>query len=99
MQLVLQAASQKSDSPYILVQIDCDNDRVVKHGNAAARLLPDKQPHANILRCFKQQIISNPFESEYHWVESHTDNHKSEDKRTLQEKGNTCMQMFWQTRR
>ena len=76
-QLVLRAVSQNQASPYSPVWIDCDNNGVVKHGNAPGQKLKEKQAQSDILRRFKQQVSFNPFESDFQWVASHQDNHKS----------------------
>jgi len=90
-QLVLRAASQNRASPYAPVRIDCDNDGVVKHGNAPGRKLKEKQAQSDILRCFKQQVEFNPFDSEFHWVASHQDKNKSWCQLTLREKINVIV--------
>ena len=41
-QLVLRAASQNRAAPYSPVRIDCNNDGVVKHGNAPGQKLKEK---------------------------------------------------------
>ena len=41
-----------------------------------------------MLRCFKKQINSNPFVSEFHWVASHTDDLKTRKELTLRDQGN-----------
>ena len=33
-------------------------------------------------------MLANPFQSEFHWVESHTDTYKPGEERTLREQGN-----------
>jgi len=90
-QLVLRAASQNRASPYAPVRIDCDNDGVVKHGNKPRRKLKEKQAQSDILRCFKHQVDHNPFHSEFHWVASHQDKHKTWDQLTLREQINVIV--------
>jgi predicted RNA-binding Zn-ribbon protein involved in translation (DUF1610 family) len=90
-QLVLQAASQNRASPCAPVRLDCDNDGVVKHGNKPRRKLKEKQAQSDILRCFKHQVDHNPFHSEFHWVASHQDKHKTWDQLTLREQINVIV--------
>ena len=71
-QLILCAASRRASSPYLPVDIDCDNLGVVNHGNSPHRQLPTKQSQADALRSLKQLIIENPFPSHYRWVEGHS---------------------------
>jgi len=75
-QLILRAATSGRRCNFQPVQIDCDNDGVVKHGNAPARALKEKQAQADMLRCLKQLVIEQPLVVNFHWVPSHQDDHK-----------------------
>ena len=76
LQLVLRAASQDRSAQYQPVVIHCDNKGVVNHGNSPGRALGEKQSQADVLRCLKNYVAYNPFESVYKWVPSHQDKHK-----------------------
>ena len=51
--MVQLVPSENWASPYSPVQIDCNDDGVVKHGNAPGRKLKEKQAQSDFLRCFK----------------------------------------------
>ena len=55
-QLVLKAASQDPMLQYKEVTVDCNNKRVVLHGNSPQRVLKEKQAQANVLQVFKWTI-------------------------------------------
>ena len=46
---------------FVPVQIDCSNDGVVRHGNAAVCSFPKRQPQANILRYLQTIDHVKPF--------------------------------------
>ena len=76
-QLVLRAASRTPNATYEPVEIDCNNQGAVTHGNTATRVLKAKQEQADILRSFKQLVMENSFKSEFKWVASHQDDTKN----------------------
>ena len=64
-QLVLRAASQTPNSVYEPVDIDCDNQGVVTHGNTSTCVLKAKQQQADILHSFKKLVTENTFHSDF----------------------------------
>jgi hypothetical protein len=88
LQLILRAASQNRTLEYQPVVIHCDNKGVVNHGNSPGRALGEKQSQADVLRCLKNYVSYNPFESCYKWVPSHQDKHKQWEDCTLMEQLN-----------
>ena len=88
-QLILKAASQgMATLPRPTVEVDCDNKYVVLHGNSAGRALKEKQAQANVLRIFKQLVLTQPFNVIMTWVPSHQDDEKSWSSCTLKERIN-----------
>ena len=88
LQLILRAASQDHSVEYQPVVIHCDNKGVVNHGNTPGRSLGEKQSQADVLRCLKNYVSFNPFDSVFRWVPSHQDKHKQWDDCTLMEQIN-----------
>lgn len=66
MQLVLRATSQLGPAAFRPILIDGDNQGVVNHGNTPSLQLKEKHAQADLLRCLKHQVLSNPFWSVYH---------------------------------
>ena len=90
-QLVLIAASQQRLSPYCLAVVECDNNKVVTHGNSPGRGLKEKQAQAEALRSFKKLITDHPFEVSYKWVKAHLDDVKNWAQFLLEERLNVTM--------
>lgn len=86
-QLVLRAASSVS-RPYRQVVVNCDNMGVVNHGNEPQAPLQEKQSQADVLRCLKQYVKENRFETVYEWVKAHQDDRMRWDDLSLKEQLN-----------
>ena len=70
-QLILRAASGRTDCQYREVTIYCDNQGVLTHGNSPCDALLEKQAQSDLLRHLKLLVRENPFESRFRWVEGH----------------------------
>ena len=87
-QLILRAASQNCTLNYQQAVIHSENKGVVNHGNSPGRSLGEKQSQADVLRCLKNYVSYNPFESCFKWVPSHQDKHERWEDCTLIEQLN-----------
>ena len=87
-QLILRAAVQGRMGPYSVIIDDCDNDGMVKHGNALHQTNSSTQTQSEVLRVMKQYIIKQPFRLIFLYVASHCDDTKLWSDCTLKEKMN-----------
>ncbi len=60
-QLILNASASKCHDTIPLVEVDCDNNGVVSHGNEPLRSFPTNQLLADILCVFKNLVPAQPF--------------------------------------
>jgi hypothetical protein len=73
---ILNAAASGYHRAIPLVVADCDNNRVVSHGNAPIRSFPTNQTQADVLRSFKQLVSAQLFRIIFRYMQSHTDEKK-----------------------
>ena len=72
-QLILRVTYHSLGHQYPDTEVDCDNQGVMIHGNTPMGALKEKQAQGNILRVFKQLVIDQSFNVDFHWVPSHQD--------------------------
>jgi hypothetical protein len=87
-QLILHAAVQGRMGPYSVIIEDCDNDGVVKHGNAPFQTLSLTQTQSDVLVVMKKFITKQPFRLKFMYVASHCDDTKPWSECTLKERMN-----------
>ena len=61
---------------------------VVTHGNSPRCALPEKQAHADVLRCLKSLVLEQPFEVTLNWVAAHQDDRKRWSQLSIEDKIN-----------
>jgi hypothetical protein len=86
--LILQAAEAGYQGSIPRVGADCDNNRVVIHGNSPNTLLSTNQTQADLLRVFKNLVAMQKFPIKYKYVQSHADNLKKWKDCSLKERIN-----------
>ncbi len=87
-QVILQAAAAGYQGSIPRVGVDCDNNRVVIHGNSPNTLLSTIQTQANLLRVFKNLVATQKFPVKYKYVQSHADDSKKWKDCSLKERIN-----------
>jgi hypothetical protein len=76
MQIILRAAAADYQGSIPRVGADCNNNRVVIHGNSPNTLLSTNQTQADLLRVFKNLVATEKFPVKYKYVQSHADESK-----------------------
>jgi hypothetical protein len=76
MQLILNAAASKCHGAIPLAAVDCDNNKIVSHGNEPFCPFPTNQSQADILCVFKNLVAAQPFHVWYKYIQSHANDTK-----------------------
>ena len=71
--------------------MECDNNRVVTHGDSPVRGIKEKQVQTDALRSFKQLIMNHPFRVAYRRVKAHQDDVKNWEQLSLEERLNVIV--------
>jgi hypothetical protein len=88
-QLILNAAASTYHGNIPPVNVDCDNNGVVSHGNTPLQALPTNQTQADVLCVFKHLVFIQPFRVIFKYVQSHANDTKKWKECTLKEQINT----------
>jgi hypothetical protein len=83
--LILKAAATGYKGKILSIGADCSNNGVITHGNTPNIPLQTNQTQANLLRIFKNLVLTQTFTVKYKYIQSHTDNLKKWQDCTLKE--------------
>ncbi len=70
------------------MEVDCDNNGIVTHGNDTCNPLSTNQTQADLLQVFKNLVANQPFAIKYKYVKAHADDTKMWCDCTLKERKN-----------
>jgi hypothetical protein len=84
-QLILKAAATGYKGKILSVGVDCNNNGIVTHGNTPHIPSPTNQTQTDLLRIFKNLVLSQTFTVKYKYVQSHADDSKKWQDCTLKE--------------
>jgi hypothetical protein len=75
-QLILKVAATGCKGKIPSIGEDCNNNGVITHGNTPHIPLPTNQTQTNLLRVFKNLVLSQTFTVKYKYVQSHAEDSK-----------------------
>ncbi len=87
-QFILKAAATGYKGKIPSIRAECNNNGVVTHGNTPHIPLPTNQTQTNLLRIFKNLVLSQTFTVKYKYIQSYTDDLKKWQDCTLKEQIN-----------